>query len=155
MYTASPRVQSFGSRLTVVIEGSFDRLNHGWHSMRRTAHAGGKAAANRACRRRLSCWDAVSNLPGTADLEDIVRRAQLSEGSVRCCASTEGFILLLVDNTLVWSRQYDPGDPDPALWLEAARIRDVTIISDGLQARRARERLQRRRRAINDGEGSH
>jgi hypothetical protein len=36
---------------------------------------------------------------------------------------------LLVDNTLVWSRQFDPEDVDTALWLEAARTRGVAIVS--------------------------
>ncbi|WP_349034312.1 hypothetical protein [Pseudarthrobacter sp. SORGH_AS 212] len=64
----------------------------------------------------------------TADFEDIVLKAPPADGSVRCRASTEGLIQLLIDNSLVWSRQYDPKDTDTALWLEAARTRDVTIL---------------------------
>jgi len=82
----------------------------------------------------LNCWDAVSNPPRTADFEDTVLKAPPADGSVRCRASTEGFIQLLVDNNLVWSRQYDPKETDTALWLEAARTRDVTILCCGPHA---------------------
>ncbi|MFF1254476.1 hypothetical protein ACFVYC_18550 [Pseudarthrobacter sp. NPDC058329] len=64
-----------------------------------------------------------------ADVEDIVLKAQPADGSIQCRASTEGFVSLLVDNSLVWSRQFNPEDPETALWLKAARSRGVTIIS--------------------------
>jgi hypothetical protein len=41
---------------------------------------------------------------------------------------------LLVDKDLVWSRQFDPKDPDHALWLKAARTRNATILSGDLSA---------------------
>lgn len=77
-----------------------------------------------------------------ADVEDIVLKAQASDGSIQCRASTEGFISLLVDNLLVWARQFNPEDPESALWLRAARARGVTIISgsplrtEGIEANR-------------------
>lgn len=64
-----------------------------------------------------------------ADVEDIVLKAQPADGSIQCRVSNEGFISLLVDNSLVWSRQFNPEDPETALWLKAARSRGVTIIS--------------------------
>lgn len=64
-----------------------------------------------------------------ADVEDIVLKAQPADGSIQCRASTEGLVSLLVDNSLVWSRQFNPEDPETALWLKAARTRGVTIIS--------------------------
>lgn len=64
-----------------------------------------------------------------ADVEDIVLKAQAADGSIQCRASTEGFISLVVDNSLVWARQFNPEDPESALWLQAARSRGVTIIS--------------------------
>lgn len=82
----------------------------------------------------------------TADLEDIVLKAQLTDGSVRCRASAEGLILLLIDEDLVWSRQIDPEDPDAARWLEAARTRDVTILSGAFQTGKVADR-----HSANDG----
>lgn len=138
MYTASPRVKSFGSRFTVGIEGSFGTLHYAVVALNPLDIA---AAGNADAQQ---CLLAPPELLGrgfkparTTDLEDIVLKAQLGDGSVRCRASTEGPILLLVDDNLVWSRQFDPEDPDIAPWLEAARTRDVTILSGGLHARHA------------------
>lgn len=66
------------------------------------------------------------------DMADIVLKARASNGSIRCRASTDGLVCLLVDNRLVWSDQLDTSDPENLQWLKAARTRDVTIISGAI-----------------------
>jgi hypothetical protein len=135
MYTASPRAKSFGSPFTVGTEGSFGTLHYAVVALDALdITAGGYADAQQCLLAPLALLGRGFRPARTVDLEDIVLKAQLADGSVRCRASTEGLILLVVDNRVVWSRQYDPEDPDTALWLEAARTRDVTILSCGLHA---------------------
>jgi hypothetical protein len=132
MYTASPGVKSFGSRLTVGIEGSFGVLHYAVLAFHTLDNATGERADTRqGLLAPLELLGRGFRPARTADLEDMVLKARLAGGSVRCRASAEGLILVLVDNTLVWSRQYDPRDPDTVLWLEAARTGDVTILSGG------------------------
>lgn len=68
----------------------------------------------------------------SADIEDIVLKAQPDDGSISCRVSTDGLVSVLVDNSLVWSRQVDPEDQDTARWIKAARSREVTVVIGGL-----------------------
>lgn len=68
----------------------------------------------------------------SADIEDTVLKAQPGDGSISCRVSTDGKVSVLVDNSLVWSRQVDPEDQDTARWIKAARSREVTVVIGGL-----------------------
>lgn len=136
MYTASSKVKSFGSRLTVGIEGSFGTLHYAVVALKALDIAVGGSADIHQC--LLSAHQLLGRrfrTARTADLEEIVLKAQVADGSVRCRASTDGLIQLVIDNELVWARQFDPEDPDTALWLEAARTRDVTVLGGGAHLR--------------------
>lgn len=135
MYIASPSVKSFGCPLTVGIEGSFGTLHYAVLSLNALDIAGeGQAAIEQGLLSTQQLLGRGFRPARTADLEDIVLKAQLADGSVRCRASTEGLIQLLVDGNLVWSRQSDPEDPDTAMWVEVARTRDLTVLGGGVHA---------------------
>jgi hypothetical protein len=128
--TALHRMEKQGVRQTVRVEGSFGILHYAVLAF---------AAARPTAERHSNvgqCPLLAEDLLGrgfrparNADVEDIVLKAQPADGSVKCRASTEGFISLLIDNSLVWSRQFNPEDPETALWLKTARTRGVTVIS--------------------------
>lgn len=130
MNTALHEVEKWGARLTVGIEGSFGVLHYAVLAFAADRRATGKLSNGEQ-------WPLLTeDLRGrgfrparTPGLEDIVLKAQPSNGSIQCWASTEGLISLLVDKTLVWSRQFDPEDPENALWLTAALTTGVTLIS--------------------------
>lgn len=119
-----------GDRLTVGVEGSFGVLHYAV-----LAFTAARPMTDR--QPNVDRWPLqAAELQGrgfrparNADVEDIVLKAQPADGSIQCRASTEGLVSLLVDNTLVWSRRFDPEDVETALWLEAARTRGVAIIS--------------------------
>lgn len=73
------------------------------------------------------------------DIEDIVLKAQLADGSIHCRVSSDGFVSLLIYNNLVWSRQVDPEDPETALWIKAARTKEMTIVINNRRGHRAEE----------------
>ncbi|TDL38872.1 hypothetical protein [Arthrobacter nitrophenolicus] len=120
------------ARLTVVgIEGSFGVLHYAVLTIAADDHQTGE-------QRNPSLWMAEDLLARgfrpvrNDDVEDIVLKAQLADGSMRCQVCTKGLIALLVDDNVVWSRQVDPAEPQTAVWLEAARTRELTIISGDL-----------------------
>lgn len=139
MRTASSDVDSC-CRLTAGIEGSFGTLHYAIVALN-AAHSSARGNPNPQLH-RPSALDLLSRgfkPVRSADLEDIVLKAQPANGSVRCRVSTEGLVQLLVDNDLVWSRQFDPKDEDHALWLKAARTRDVTVLSGSLSAKNVQD----------------
>lgn len=128
--TALHSMEKRGDRLAVGIEGSFGMLHYAV-----LAFSAGRPTTDR--QPNVQQWPLLAQeLRGrgfrparNADVEDIVLKAQPADGSIRCRASTEGLVSLLVDNSLVWSRQFDPEDLETALWLQAERTRGVAIIS--------------------------
>jgi hypothetical protein len=130
MNTAIRNMEKPVARLTVGIEGSFGVLHYpvlalsvGYHTIDRQPIAA------------RSPWLAGDLLVRgfrpvrNADAEDIVLKAQLADGSIRCRVSAGGLVSLLIDNNLVWSRQVDPADRETARWMTGARTREVTIVS--------------------------
>lgn len=119
-----------GVRLTVGIAGSFGILHYAVLAFTAT-----RPTADR--QPNVEQWPLLTeDLLGrgfrparNADIEDIVLTAQPADDSIQCRASAEGLVSLLVDNSLVWSRVFNPEDPETALWLKAARTNGVTIIS--------------------------
>jgi hypothetical protein len=113
-----------GAVLTVGIEGSFGILHY--------AVLAFTAARLTTDRQPLLTPDLLGRgfrLARIAELEDIVLKAQPADGSIQCRASPEGFISLLVDNSMVWSRTLNPEEREAALWLKAARTTGATVIS--------------------------
>ncbi|TLM83405.1 hypothetical protein FDW83_10635 [Pseudarthrobacter sp. NamE2] len=138
MYIASPNLKGFGYRLTVGIEGSFGILYYAALAFEAAQPAvAGQADGQRWPLPALELLGRGFKPARTPDLQDVVLKAQLADGSVRCRASTEGLVLLLVDNNLVWSRQLDPQNRDSALWLKAAGTREVTLLSGDLHTKEA------------------
>ena len=127
---------NLGARMTVGIQGSFGILHYALlaftstspppHSQEPRAHHGSSLTKDLLERGfRPAC---------NADYEDMVLKAQPADGSIQCHASTNGLISLHLDDEPVWARQYDPNDPETALWIRAARTREVTVIGgDNLQ----------------------
>lgn len=119
-----------GTRLTVGVQGSFGVLHYAVLAFKATGPAPDSQPTIRQ-------WPWLTEeLLGrgfrparNADIEDIVLKAQPGDGSIQCRASSEGVISLLIDNELAWLGQLNPEDRETALWLKAARIRGVTIIS--------------------------
>jgi hypothetical protein len=128
--TALHNMEKRGARLTVGIAGSFGILHYAILAFpARRSTTSDLADVER--------WPlAAEDLLGRgfrpardADVEAIVLKAQPAKDSIQCRASTEGLISLLVDNDLVWSRQFNPEDPETARWLRAALTTGVTVIS--------------------------
>lgn len=133
MTTALHTMDKPEARLTVGIEGSFGVLHYAVLAL-----TAGHPQTGEKRNGRRSLWMAEDLLARgfrpvrNAEVEDIVLKAQLADGSVRCMVSIDGLISLLVDNNPVWSRNVDPDDPETALWLKAAGTREVTIITGDL-----------------------
>lgn len=131
MKTALHCMEKRGTRLTVGIEGSFGILHYAVLAFTAARPTTSDRQPN------VEQWPLLNQellergfRPArNTDVEDIVLKAQPADGSIQCRASTEGLVSLLVDNSLVWSSQFNPQDPQTALWLTAARTRGVTIIS--------------------------
>ncbi|MGK3647186.1 hypothetical protein [Pseudarthrobacter enclensis] len=62
------------------------------------------------------------------DYADIALKAQPADGSILCRASA-GRVSLIVDDRLVWTQHFDPRDQENTRWVQAARTREVTMIS--------------------------
>jgi hypothetical protein len=119
-----------GVRLTVAIEGSFGGLHYAvlaFTAARPTTES--QPIVEQGPLSPLDLLGRGFRPARIADVQDIVLKAQPADGTIQCRASADGLISLLVDNHLVWSRQFNPDDPETALWLKAARSRGVTIIS--------------------------
>lgn len=121
------------ARLIVGVEGSFGVLHYPVLAL-----WAGQPATDRQRTAGWSPWLTEDLLVRgfrpvrDADVEDIVLRAQLADGSIGCRVSADGLVSLLVDNKLVWSRQVDPEDRETDRWIKAARTREVTIVSGDL-----------------------
>jgi hypothetical protein len=131
MNTALRDIEKPEARLTVGVEGSFGVLLYPVLAL-----SAGLPTTDR--RRTAGCWLTEDLLVRgfrpvrDADVEDIVLKAQLADGSIRCRISADGLVSLLVDNNLVWSRQVDPEDRETARWILAVRTRELTIVSGDL-----------------------
>jgi hypothetical protein len=130
MNTAVRSMEKPEARLLVGVEGSFGVLHYPVLAL--------SAGLFRTGRQRTAGWSpwltedlVVRGFRPVrdADVEAIVLKAQLADGSIRCRISADGLVALLVDNNLVWSRQVDPEDRETARWIKAARTREVTIVS--------------------------
>jgi hypothetical protein len=64
-----------------------------------------------------------------SDYADIALKAQPADGSILCRASTDGLVSLWSDGNLLWSEHFDSKDEEAALWLHAARTREITLMS--------------------------
>lgn len=127
---------SLGARMTIGIQGSLGILHYALLAFRLTS----PAPHSQEPRVHHGSWLTKDLLERgfrpacNADYEDMVLKAQPADGSVRCHASTNGLISLHLDDEPVWARQYDPNDPETALWIKAAQAREVTVIGgDNLQ----------------------
>lgn len=64
-----------------------------------------------------------------SDYADIALKAQPADGSILCRAFADGTVSLWFEENLVWSERFDSTDEETALWLQAARTREIILIS--------------------------
>lgn len=124
-----------GARLTVGIEGSFGILQYAFLALTGSSVMTGRGVGEQPgpCSLTGNMLERGFRRPCNSDFADIALKAQPADGSIRCHASTEGFVALWLDDTLAWSQRFEPEQKDVTLWFKAARTRDVTLISgDGL-----------------------
>lgn len=123
--------ENLGARLTVAVVGSFGVLHYPLLVF--TTNVSLTSSESGEGQRYGSLTAALLNrglrLACNADQADIALKAQQADGSIQCRASANGFISLVFDNRLVWSRQFDPKDAESVRWLKAAQSREVTLIS--------------------------
>jgi hypothetical protein len=132
VYAGYEKVEAARSWLTVPVDGSFGTLHHAILAFTALPVAGGEEPGKKFPLLAEDLLGRGFRPARSTDLEDIVLKAQLADGSIRCRVSSEGLVFLLVDNNLVWSRQLDPDNPEAALWLMAAQTRDVTLTGGDL-----------------------
>lgn len=120
-----------GARLRVGIAGSFGMLQYALLAVATSSGMTGNRGAGQASHSFLT-----EDMLGrgfrracSSDFADIALKAQPADGSVMCRASADGAVSLWVDDALIWFERLDPQDEETALWLQAARKSEITLIS--------------------------
>ncbi|MDQ1053863.1 hypothetical protein QE394_001791 [Arthrobacter sp. SORGH_AS 212] len=120
-----------GSRLTVGIDGSFGILRYAFLAMATSSGTPGSDIAGQSAPYSLT-EDMLRRgfrRACNSDYADIALKAQPADGSVLCRASADGRVSVWFDDKLAWSERFDTKDEETACWLQAARTREITLIS--------------------------
>lgn len=120
-----------GSRLTVGIAGSFGTLWYAFLALATSSRTPGSDMAGQSAPNSLT-EDMLRRgfrRACNSDYSDIALKAQPADGSVLCRASADGRVSVWFDDNLAWSERFDSKDEETVRWLEAARTREITLIS--------------------------
>ncbi|MFW0775825.1 hypothetical protein ACLRGI_21960 [Paenarthrobacter nitroguajacolicus] len=120
-----------GARLSVRIAGSFGMLHYALFALTTSSGMTRSGPAEQPSNTSLT-EDMLTRgfrRACNSDYADIALKAQPADGSILCRASTDGTLSLWFEDNLVWSERLDSKDEQTALWIQAARTKEITLLS--------------------------